>query len=73
MDGIILCESISMMLNMLMKQMLEILKKLSLYLTALKEEFRHYFLKVNDKELNLVNNLFRCSVIDRLRIQVFCR
>ena len=32
------------------------------YLTAL-EEFKHYFPKVSDKELNLVRNPFRCSVV----------
>ena len=32
------------------------------HLTALAEEFKHYFLKVSDEKQSLVLNLIRCSV-----------
>ena len=51
------------MLKMGNKQMPVLLQEnIIFYLTALEEEFKHYFPEVSDKELNLVRNPFRCSV-----------
>ena len=51
------------MLEMGNKQMPVLLQEnIIFYLTALEEEFKHYFPEVSDKELNLVRNPFRCSV-----------
>ena len=63
-DGICLfpISSISM-LEMGNKQMPVLLQEnIIFHLTALEEEFKHYFPEVSDKELNLVRNPFRCSV-----------
>ena len=56
-------ESISTMLEMGNKQMpVLLLENIIFHLTALEEEFKHYFPEVSDKEPNLVRNPFRCSV-----------
>ena len=56
-------EFISTMLEMGNKQMPVLLQEnIIFHLTALEEEFKHYFSEVSDKELNLVRNPFRCSV-----------
>ena len=56
-------KSISTMLEMGNKQMPVLLQEnIIFHLTALEEEFKHYFPEVSDKELNLVRNPFRCSV-----------
>ena len=56
-------ESILMMLEMVNKQMSGLIQEnIISHLTALKEEFKYHFLKVSDKELISVKNLFRCSI-----------
>ena len=50
------------MLEMRNKQMpVLLLENIIFHLTALEEQFKHYFPEVSDKELNLVRNSFRCS------------
>ena len=55
-------ESISMMLEMVNKQMPGLFQEnIISHLTAL-EEFNHYFPEVSDKKLHLVKNPLRCYV-----------